>query len=252
MIHLRCVAGSCEFTCDPAASNLDQYAQLKHHFDTAHPLPHRKATAVNKKNLGTGIDGLPGHPTATSPSVVDKIWNELDARLATALEWPSVDEHAGPWASADELKIAKLESELANTKAAAAGRGLAIALSLMMPGAYPSSDDVMREAMRRYEARKATASADEAQQVTAPDPACGAAVATVTPVASAPAPVTTPTAAPVATASAATAPASAELSPEQVEAIRTALEGGFDPENLASVFKIPVERIREIAEGVSA
>lgn len=245
MIHLYCAVPGCAFECTPGTANRDQYNELLGHF--AHH--QREAmTVAEKQNLGVGIDGLPGHPTATSPSVVDRIWAELDRHVDLALDWPKVAADSSVWDSETD-EIAFLKNELEKTKAAAAGRGLAIALSLMMYAKYPDSNAVMAEAMTRRQQREAVAAAgaDEAQQVTQPGPTIAAAAPPSVP-ASAPEPpaqVAPATAAPV-------APTPAELTPEQVEAIRNALEGGFDPANLATAFKIPVEQIQQIADEVAA
>lgn len=254
MIHLRCMVPGCGFACDPAATNLRQYRALQDHYD-AHFPPTRKAQdqMESKKNLGTGIDGLPGHPTPTSPSVLEQIWNELDRCIKTALEWPKVAE--GVWDSESD-EIAFLKNELAKTKAAAAGRGLAIAISKMQYASYPTDDDVMREAMARYEVSTAAPAAQETPQPVNPTPPTPAPGAT-TPVSPAPATMAQETApaapAPVAPAPAAPgAPTPGELAPEEVAAIQNALESGFDVDNLAIAFKIPVEQIRIIAEAVTS
>lgn len=205
-----------------------------------------------KENLGKGHDGLPGHPTPTSPSVVDKIWVELDHYIDTALDWPQVAADSSVWASETD-EIAYLRNELAKAKAAAAGRGLAIALSHMQYAKYADSNAVMAEAMQRREHRKNSTPADEAQQqVISPDPT----VAPGAPTPGNPASVTTVSATPPAEP-AAPAPQAPETSPEpaalgehEIARIREALDQGFDADSLASMFGISTEQIAAYAAGV--
>lgn len=146
-IHLRCKVTGCDFHADPEDANLQQYADLTFHFQTHFP---GGSAMDEKKNLGSGHDGLPGHPTPTSPSVLDAIWAEMDAYTAKAIEWPAAPDSGDPWVDNTQLRIAKLENDLAKVQATAVGRGLAIAIQKMQYARYDSPADVIQEAVRRY------------------------------------------------------------------------------------------------------
>lgn len=151
-IHLRCKVDECGFLADAEDDNLQQYADLVLHFQTHTP----EGKSVDKKNLGTGHDGLVGHPTPTSPSVLEAIWAEMDLYTAEAIEWPALPVSTDPWESDREREIAAVRHDLRKAQTVSAGKGIAIALAKMEYRRFPGGpDEVIQEAVRRYQKNRA-------------------------------------------------------------------------------------------------
>lgn len=87
-------------------------------------------------------------------SIIQKMWLELDKFTAEAIEW------SGPARQApapDDLNewCSYLEDMVDKTEKTAQGRGLAIAIMIACTPFFENSDQVVRLAVKRYQAKKA-------------------------------------------------------------------------------------------------
>lgn len=184
-----------------------------------------------------------------APTIVQQVWHKLDEVMETALTWEGngkftkekAMENNAWYTSEDELNW--LGDKINYTQKTSIGRGLAEALVIMCYPSFETSDQVVALAVKRYQAK---ASGEEMPAT--PGFMGAGATGDDLRIAGGQKPVTqTPSPTPTQNGpKASPKPVKSKLNEEQKTAIKKALAAGFDISQLAGMYGVKVEEIKEL------
>lgn len=181
-----------------------------------------------------------------APTIVQQIWEDLDTVTTAALTWPGVGKltpekanEENPWYSSED-QFDYLQDRIDFVKNTAVGRGLSIALYRLCAPAFESADDVVRLAVKRYNAKAAGEEMPPTPGFMGPgntgDGLRAAGGQKIEP------PTQTPSAAPIPHGP----KKKSKLNTSAIEAIKMGLANGIDASMFADMYNVSIEEVKAV------